>query len=591
VVGARGRLLAAAAVIGDRFPLELAGLAAGIGREEAIGALASCVEARLLREGTSGPSFASALIREEVLASLGPERRASLHRAVAEALEAAAERPGTEEAAPDVLAWHWREAFQGPRAFRHLVAAGHRAAACGGLREALGFHETALALVGQLESADGAEPFELLESIGRARLGLGELEGAVDAFRSAIAAQGPDGWRPAPEQLGRARRCAALTLATAGDLSAAHRELDVGLAQEEGGGEEASSLHLLRARLHWHVGRFGLARAAADACAVEAERLGQNDLLLRARDLVALARDATGDAPSPPAERTGPLERRHSDPIADPAFDAPLLLWDGALVGDLPAPELLRLAVLELARCRARGDGDAAAAPLFASGSLLLAMGDAVGAGAALDEALGSFRAAGSAIGEALTLERMGVLRDRLGKLVEGMEILADGLVVAERATLRRHLVVRLLCAQAENRLAAGSIHDAEVIAREATDCAMRHGLCAVCETALRPLLVRIAVDRDRLDEAATEARILEELAAARGGRVLRATAQLARSRVSAALGRREEALALLAEARAVFDPLGRRDSAALCARAQARLGGSAHDASLEALLTSDPGP
>lgn len=586
--GAASRLLQAAAVIGDRFPLDLAAHAAGLGRDEAHAALEGAVQARLLLDESAWPRFAHGLLREEVVASLDPARRAALQRAVAEALQAEGERPGGAQPAPDQLAWHWREAFEGDRAFRHLVAAGHRAAARSGLREALGFHEAALAHVSRGRLAGGAEHFELLESVARARLGLGELEGATDAFRAAAETVGLGGWRPAREQRDRARRCAALTLASAGDLDAAHREIDLGLAARSGpAGEEAAGLQLLRARLHWHAGRFEPAAAAAEACLAEAGRLGQADLFARASDLLALSHVALGHAATPGVERSGPVERRHVDPLADPALDPSLVLWDGAAARDLPAGELLRLAGLELARCRERGDAVGSATPLFALGATMLATGELDQAGEALGDALARFRAAGSAFGEALALERLAVLRDSRGELVEGMELIADGMVVAQRAPLRRHLLVKLLVAQARNRLAAGSLHDAEVIAREAADCAMRHGVCSTCEAALRPLQVRIALTRDRIDGASSEAAILEGVAGARGGRALLSIARMARARVLGAQGRREQALALVAEARAGFEALGRRYDVAVCARVAVRLG-APREPALEPLLAPD---
>jgi tetratricopeptide (TPR) repeat protein len=557
--GFAGRLLAAAAVIGDRFSLDLAANAAGLARADALAGLSVAAGARLLCSDGPSPRFSHSLVREGVVGTLDPARRAALHRAVAEALQPEGGRQDGVGAPPELLAWHWREAFEPARAFRHLVAAGHRAAASCGFREALGFHEAALTLLAHGELAGGVERFELLVAIGRARLLLGELENAADAFRSAAGSAEADGWHPAGEQLAHVRRCIALTLAAGGDLVGAHGEIELGLSEAAGaGGEDAASLLLLRARLHWFAGHFDLARTDAEACASDADRIGQADLQARARELVAAARAAAGQPPAPPVGPAGPVERRHVDPLAEPALDPTLILWDGASAGDLSSAELLRLAALELARCRERGDSAAVAVALYATGAALLAAGDHDGSFTALDEALGRFRAAGSALGEALALERLAALQNARGMLLEGMELLAEGMVVAERAPLRRHLTVRLLVAQARNRLAAGALHAAEVIAREAADCAMRHGVCSTCEAALRPLQVRIALARDRLDDASAEAHILEALAEARGGRGLAATARLARARVLAAQGRPEEAHAALGEARAAFEALGR---------------------------------
>jgi tetratricopeptide (TPR) repeat protein len=549
-------------MFGEPVELQLAAHAAGLQPEEARAALAGGVGAGLLR--AEGPllRLAHSAVRDELVASVDPTRRAALHRAIAEALEAEGSWPGRRDAAPDRLAWHWREAFEPRQAFRHLVAAGHRAAVRGGLREALVFHEAALGLLGRHAPATGAERFDLLDSVGRAHLGLGEVEGAVDAFRSSASGYEAEGWHPAQEQISRARRHAALALAASGDLDAAAREIELGLLPPDGsisgGGEEAAGLHLLRARLDWHSARFEAAAASAERCAHEAERLGQPELLARAQDLVALALAAAGRAGTSPVERGGPVERRHGDPGSDPAIDLPLVLWDGSALADLPTAELLRLAALELGRCQARGDSDGAAIPLFALGAAHLAAGDLAAADAPLREARARFRSGGSALGEALTLQRLGTLQGAAGRLHEAMELLAEGLVVAERAPLRHHATLRLQVTQAHARFAAGSLHVAEVIARDAADCAVRHGVCTSCEAALRPLQVRLSLARDRLEDAGAEATILERLAAARGGRALLATARLTRARVLAAAGRKDDARALLGEARAAFGALGR---------------------------------
>jgi DNA-binding SARP family transcriptional activator len=561
--GATSLLMTAAAMAGEPVGLQLAAHAAGLGHDEARAALAAAVQAGLLR--AEGPllRIAHSIVRDELVGSVDPTRRAALHRAIAEALEEEGSWPGRPDAAPDRLAWHWREAFEPRQAFRHLVAAGHRAAVRGGLREALAFHEAALGLLGRHSLASGAERFELLDSVARAHLGLGEVEGAVDAFRSSASGYEAEGWHPAREQVSRARRYAALALATSGDLGAAAREVELGLldpvGSTSGGGEEAAGLHLLRARLDWHSGRFDAAVASAERCALEAERLGQPELLARSQDLVALALAAAGRIGASPVGRGGPVDRRHGDPAADPAIDLPLVLWDGSALGDLPTAELLRLAALELQRCQERGDSAGAAVPLFALGATHLAAGDLAAAEPPLRQACALFRSSGSALGEALALHRLGWLQRVAGRLHEAMELLAEGLVVAERAPLRQHVTLRLQVARARTRLAAGSLQVAEVIARDAADCAVRHGVCTSCETALRPLQVRLSLARDRLEDADAEARILERLAAARGGRALIATARRTRARVLAAAGRKEDARALLGEARAALGALGRR--------------------------------
>ncbi|HSM92465.1 MAG TPA: AAA family ATPase, partial [Anaeromyxobacteraceae bacterium] len=417
------RLLSAAAAIGAPVSLQLAAHAAGMPLEEARLAQALGLQTGLLRSDGASVRVCHAIVREEVVATLDPARRAALHRAAAEVLEAEGDWPGRPEAGPDWLAWHWREAFEPRRAFLHLVAAGHRASVRGGIRESLAFHESALRLLAQDGQASAADRYDLLDSVARAHLALGELDRAVDAFRTSATGYEADGWRPAREQRSRARRLAALALAAAGDPEAASREIELGREEPppatQGGSEESASLLLARGRLEWHAARFDAARASAEHAADDALRLGQPELLARALDLVALSRSAAGHDAAATVERGGPVERRHADPGADPGLDLPLLLWDGSATGDLPSPELLRLAGLELARCRERGDVEGSAVPLFALGATRLGAGDLGGADAPLRDALALFRASGSALGEALVLQRLGALLAAGGRLHE----------------------------------------------------------------------------------------------------------------------------------------------------------------------------
>ena len=145
------------------------------------------------------------------------------------------------------------------------------------------------------------------------------------------------------------------------------------------------------------------------------------------------------------------------------------------------------------------------------------------------------------------------------GRLDEALALVDVGIVVAERARLRRHALTRLHATEARNRLAAGALYGAEDAVREASETAVRHGECAACDAAFRPEAVRVALARGRVGEADAEATQLEEIARQRGGRVLVATARFTRARVLAAHGRRDDALAALAHARAGFLGAGHR--------------------------------
>jgi DNA-binding SARP family transcriptional activator len=580
-------LLAAAAVAGARFDFEPVRLVSGLTAHEAALALDACLEVRLVDEDGAGYHFHHAVVRDAVYDGLAPERRAALHAALADALEALA---GGHEPPSEALAYHRRRAGQEAPALRHLVAAGHRAAARAGLREALAFYAAALELCRRDAAPDPAtlEPApcaaaappvraELLDALARVQLLLGECAAAARTFAELDGPAVAGRPRGEPALRARARRLAALALASAGQLAEAHAEIGEGLAAaREAAGEGLAQLLHLEAQLRWHQGRHAEAREAAEACAAAAERAGDADLLARGRDLAALARASAGEPLASPEDATDPAERRRQDAAPDHPFDVHLALWDRDLLGDATATDVGRAAALVAERARMRDAPEAAAAARNGEGAAALAAGDADVAEAILRDALGAHRAAGSALGEALALERLATLLTQAGRLDEARDAVDEGVVVAERGVLRQHALTRLHAVEARNRLAAGALYQAEDAVREASESAARHGECVACDAAFRPEAVRVLLGRGKLAEADAEAEQLEGIARRRGGRVLQAVARLSRARVLQAQGLGPVALAALAEARAAFVAAGHRYEAARCARLEVRIRGGA---------------
>src|SRR5262245_60410049 len=151
-----------------------------------------------------------------------------------------------------------------------------------------------------------------------------------------------------------------------------------------------------------------------------------------------------------------------------------------------------------------------------------------------LREAIRLYRQLGSASGEALSLQRLGVLLTARGRIDEAMALFDDGMVVAERATLRSHCLLRLQASAARNRLAAHEVGGAETWVRIGLETSRRHGNCVTCNALLLPEAVRVAVVKDRLDEAEAHARQLEQTAAGFGSQAWQAMARHARGRLEA---------------------------------------------------------
>ncbi|ACG74579.1 transcriptional activator domain [Anaeromyxobacter sp. K] len=577
-------LLAAAAVAGQRFDFELVRPVTGLTAHEAVGALEACLEHGLLDEDGSGYHFHHGMVRDAILAGLEPTRRAALHGALADALEASAGHEPPSEA----LARHRREAGQPERALRHLVAAGHRAAARAGLREAVAFYAEALELLAGQASPDPALRLELLEAMGRVQLELGEVSGAARSFGDAALLAGTGG-AGRPDVRARSHRLAAIAHAAAGRIDSALAEVAAGL--EPAGDEPAPLLHL-RAQLDWHRGQYAEARESARACAEAAGRAGDADLLARSHDLSALARGMLGEASTPEDESdaVGLADRRAQDAAPEHPLDLHLVLWDRDLLGDLACAELARGAGLLVDRARLREAPEAQAAGRLGEGTFALAAGQLEAAELAIRAALDGFRSVGSALGEALALERLGLLLTVLGHLEEARSVLGEAVVVAERSSLRRHALTRIHAAEVRHRLASGLTAAAEDALHEASETAARHGDCLACDAAFRPEAVRVALARGRIPDADLEVLSLEEIARQRGGRGLAAVARLARARVLAGQGRTDDARAALAQARFAFLAGGQRYDAARCVRLEARLGGALPDdlKALDALVRVD---
>jgi DNA-binding SARP family transcriptional activator/tetratricopeptide (TPR) repeat protein len=579
-------LLSAAAVAGRRFDFELVQPVSGLSAPDAVRTLEECLAARLVDEDGSGYVFRHDLVRQCLYDGLPAGRRTALHAAVADALEAL---PGATER-PEVLAHHRRLAGQDERALRHLVAAGHRAASRACLAEALGFYAEAL----ELAPRAGAPPalrLELHDAAGRVQLALGETAAAAREFLQAARLMAADGAVHDPGPQARTQRLAALALGATGDLPGAFAAIDQGLAlAAEGADEERAALLHLSAQLHYHEGRSAETIAAAQACREVARRSGDLDLDARGRDMEAIARALAGEPLAAVDDAIRAADRRAQDIAPEHPIDVHTALWDRDLLGDRTCAEVARGAAAITERARQRQAPEAVASGRYGEGVVALAAGQLDAAEALLRDAREAFRQAGIGTGEALALERLGTLLAQLGRFEEASELLAEGVVLAERGVLRRHVLTRLHVAEVRNRLAARVLGQAESAWREASASAARHGDCLSCDAVLRPEAVRVALAFGKVDDADAEAHALEELARQRGGRGLQAITRFARARVLAARGRTEDALVSLAQARAGFLAGGLRYEAARTARLEARLRGSLPEAwsSLDALVRVD---
>jgi class 3 adenylate cyclase len=176
------RLLVAVAAIGPSAPVALAARAAGIGEDEAAGAVGEAVSERLVDDVPAAQptiAFPHALIREALTASTDDATRARLHLATALALE---EQPDVE---PAELARHYGLAVSvaGPeRAIAAYKAAAAAAAQGHDHEQAAAQLRRALALIPQSDLSARAG---LLLELGEQELLAADLLRAREAFRAA----------------------------------------------------------------------------------------------------------------------------------------------------------------------------------------------------------------------------------------------------------------------------------------------------------------------------------------------------------------------------------------------------------------------
>lgn len=184
------RLLTVASVLGGTIEVDVLARVAERPVHETLELLDPAVAAGLLLEDRSGPGrlrFAHTLVADALVAELSLARRARLHAAVTEALEAL--RGATLDEHLPELVHHAREgalAGTAERAVEYAARAARRAEAEVGYEDAAAYWDEALRVLDLARPGDQRARYDVLVELGAARLRADDVEGSQRALLEAI---------------------------------------------------------------------------------------------------------------------------------------------------------------------------------------------------------------------------------------------------------------------------------------------------------------------------------------------------------------------------------------------------------------------
>lgn len=290
--------LKTAAVVGREFRFDVLRWAVMLSDGELLDALDAALVGHLLEETMDGYRFHHPLIRRVLYDALSQARRGRLHACTAEAIEAAYAR-GPEGLTPHVeaLAFHYELSDHRDRALDYLMQAGQKAASIYAFEVAIGYFERTLALMDELNVADPARRWMLLESLGWWGIILADTPRAVGRFEQALTLPPGKDWQPVGRDQARLHRGAVMALITAGKAVEAEAHLRTALAEVNEHEEAAEYAHVLYnvAQFHWHQGEFREAFESAEKSLAIAERQSDPSAIARAFEMLALACHSLGE--------------------------------------------------------------------------------------------------------------------------------------------------------------------------------------------------------------------------------------------------------------------------------------------------------
>lgn len=499
---------------------------------------------------TGWAEFRHALIRDAAYQGLPFRRRQELHALVGDSILSAAGDEPDEQA--ELLAVHYWHARRWEEAWRFARIAGDGAREVYANVEAARFYERALAAGARLGTMNEDDLAAVWRSLGLVREAAGDLEGAVDALRTASSLLHAD-----PIAQAEVYEARALVRFRGGAYPMALREAASGLKRVDPLASASAhriraSLTAIRAMIRLQQGRAREAIALAKSVASEAENNGPSEALARAYSVLDGGYLFLGEPEKAVFEQKALAIYQELGNLRQAALTANNLgvqayaegRWDDAVT-------LYARAQGEFERLGAAAQAAYAGANL---GEVLVSRGALEEAEAVLGEARRVLRASGQASGALWAetqLARLALEREETGAAVAALQRIVDEAIAVRSAWE---------AIDASMHLAASHVRGgAPELALAVLDKAER--LAGDDVTAFRVALGRVRASalavRGRYDEAERELSSALVLARRQGGLYEEAQLLLLCSELARLQGRSEDSGEALQEARGLLQRLG----------------------------------
>ncbi|HSP04605.1 MAG TPA: AAA family ATPase [Acidimicrobiales bacterium] len=533
------RVLERAALLGSSFDTDEFVAVSDLPDDEAFTHLDHALAARMLEHTGARYRFRHSLVRDALLAGVPPHRRLAIHRLTAERLASLG-------ASPARIGHHLLEGGDTEAAVPHLLAAADRAAAVGAYRDAY-------ALVERIQDhAVGEHRAQALALRADLLFALGDPT-APAAYRQALPLASGDQAR-----LLRARLARAATVA--GDIDTALAAID-GLDTD--GGPTDPDVLLARANVAYFAGDHA---AAWDLTQQARTRILSGDQTWQVLDLIALEGLLAHHRGEWFDRMRTELVRTVQDPeIALAIFDSYLCPAEYLLYGPTPYEDVLQLAERLHATALRSGALRAVAFAAALAGEAALLAGDLERARRELEESMALHREIGARSGEAHSLQRLAEVELAEGDRAAARALLQRALPLARWSTISLHLLQRIY----GTMMRAADDPDAALAVIERAEATLgTEDLCPFCAVMLAVPAATASAQADDLDRADLYLAIAEQSGALWEGTSWRAAIVEARAHRAAAAGDPEEAAALMAEARDLFEVAGQPLDTARCDQA-----------------------